>query len=274
MKLVMIASMIFLFTFSARAGVFRENFDNGNLDAWQELILTQDFLFRDVDDPPPGSWEIVDGELHAVSPDESTRLLTIGDETWSDYTIEFNVKPLNKPGPSNIAIAARIKGSWVVWCLIGDLPEFRKNASEALMGSGNFHDRNTIFYTHAKLRRFLKLNRWSQLKLAVEGDTLNFWINGKLVIGPVQLPNRKTFENREAAKKAHPIKPGNIRVIHPLDLNGFQDFLTGAAGLGLSNQTARFDNVVITGDGIPDSGGLSVTPKAKLATVWGRLKRF
>ena len=55
MKLVIIASMIFLFTCSAKAGVFRENFDNGNLDAWQELILTQDFLFFDADDPPPGS---------------------------------------------------------------------------------------------------------------------------------------------------------------------------------------------------------------------------
>ena len=51
---------------------------------------------------PPG-WEIVDGELHAVSPDDWTRLLTVGDETWRDYTIEFDVKPLNKPGPSNIA---------------------------------------------------------------------------------------------------------------------------------------------------------------------------
>ena len=274
MKLVVIATIICLFTSSVWAGVFQEDFDNGNLDAWQELILTQDFLFLDVDDPPPGSWEIVKGELHAVSPDESTRLLTIGDETWRDYTIEFDVKPLDKPGPSNIAVAARIKGSWVVWCLIGDLPQFRDNASEALFAAGNFHDRNTIFYTHAKLHRSLKLNKWSQLKLTVQENTLNFWINGKLVIGPAQLPNRKTFERFEAVKKAHPPKPGNIKIVHPLALDGFQDFLTGAAGLGLSNQTARFDNVVITGNSIPDSGGLSVTPKAKLATVWGSLKRF
>lgn len=274
MKFVGIGSLIFLFTFSVSAGVFRENFDNGNLDAWQELILTQDFLFLDVDDPPPGSWEIVKGELHAVSPDESTRLLTIGDETWRDYTIEFDVKPLEKSGPSNIVIAARIKGSWVVWCLIGDLPQFRENASEALFAAGNFHDRNTIFYTHAKLHRSLKLNQWSQLKLAVEENTLNFWINDKLVIGPVGLPSRKTFERFEAVKNAHPPKPGNIKIVHPLQLDGFQDFLTGAAGLGLSNQTARFDNVVITGDSIPDSGGLSVDPKAKLATTWGSLKRF
>ena len=274
MKFVVIAGVVFLFTFSAEAGTFLENFDNGNLDAWQELILTQDFLFLDVDDPPPGSWEIIKGELHAVSPDNSTRLLTIGDETWRDYTIEFDVKPLEKPGPSNIAIAARIKGSWVAWCLIGDLPQFRENAAQALFAAGNFHDRNTIFYTHAKLHRSLKLNKWSQLKLAVQENTLNFWINGKLVIGPAQLPNRKTFERFEAVKKAHPPNPGNIKLFHPLQLDGFQDFLTGAAGLGLSNQTARFDNIVITGDSIPNSGGLSVTPKAKLATVWGSLKRF
>ena len=46
------------------------------------------------------------------------------------------------------------------------------------------------------------------------------------------------------------------------------------AGLGLSNQTARFDNVVITGDSIPNNDGLLVTPKAKLTTMWGHLKRF
>ena len=274
MKLVVIATIIFLAAFSAKAGVFVEDFENGNLDAWQELILSQDFLFLDVADPPPGSWEIVKGELHAVSPDDSTRLLTVGDETWRDYTVEFDVKPLDKPGPSNIVIAARIKGGWVVWCLIGDLPQFRENASEALFAAGNFHDQNTIFYTHAKLHRSLKLNKWSKLKLAVEEDTLNFWINGKQVIGPARLPNRETFERFEAVKHAHPPKPGNIKIIQPLELNGFQDFLTGAAGLGLSNQTARFDNVVITGDSIPNSGGLSVTPRAKLATMWGSLKRF
>ena len=274
MKLVVIASIIFLAAFSIRAGTYLENFDKGNLEAWQELILTQDFLFLDVEDPPPGSWEIVKGELHAVSPDESTRLFTIGDKTWRDYTLEFDVKPLEKQGPSNIAIAARIKGSWVVWCLIGDLPQFRENTSQALFAAGNFHDRNTIFYTHAELHRSLKLNRWSKLKLAVEENTLNFWINDKLIIGPVRLPNRETFKRFEAAKKAHPPNPGNIKIFHPLALDGFHNFLTGAAGLGLSNQTARFDNVVITGDSIPDSGGLSVDPKTKLATMWGSLKQF
>ena len=49
---------------------------------------------------------------------------------------------------------------------------------------------------------------------------------------------------------------------------------TGSTGFGLANYTARFDNITITGEGIPDKGGLSVLPSAKLATTWASLKRF
>ena len=108
MKLTVIGSIIFLFTFSVWAGVFQEDFDN-NFGVWQEFLMGN---------AAPGSWKIVKGELHAVSPDGWIRLLTVGDETWRDYTIEFDVKPLKKPGRGNIAIAARIKGDWAVWCMI------------------------------------------------------------------------------------------------------------------------------------------------------------
>ena len=49
---------------------------------------------------------------------------------------------------------------------------------------------------------------------------------------------------------------------------------TGGTGFGLANYTARFDNITITGAGIPDKGGLSVDPSTKLATAWASLKRF
>ncbi|MXV75918.1 DUF1080 domain-containing protein [Candidatus Poribacteria bacterium] len=258
MKLAISGSIVLLFTLSAEAGTFLVNFDSGKLDEWQELLMS---------DALPGSWEIVDGELHAVSPDGWTRLLTIGDETWRDYTIEFDVKPLDNRGPSNIVVAARINGSWVVWCLIGDLP-FVDNISEVKFAAGNFQDPNTFLFSHSKRQRFLKLNEWSKLKLDVKENILNFWINGKQFIGPVQLPNRQSFLRFDALRKEH------RKELPALQLDGLQDFLTGGMGLGLSNQTARFDNVVITGDSIPDRGGLSVTPKAKLATVWGSLKRF
>ena len=258
MRLTISGSIVLLFTLSAGAGTFLVNFDSGKLDEWQELLMS---------DALPGSWEIVDGELHAVSPNGWTRLLTIGDETWRDYTIEFDVKPLDKIGPSNIVVAARINGSWLVWCFIGDLP-FADNVSRVMFAAGNYRDPNTFLFSHAKRQRFLKLDKWSKLKLDVKENILHFWINGNLVVGPVELPNRQSFLRFDALRKEH------RKELPPLQLNGLQDFLTGGMGLGLSNQTARFDNVVITGESIPDRMELSVTPSAKLATMWGSLKRF
>ena len=266
MKLVVIASIISLFTFSAEAGTFVEDFDN-NFGVWQEFLMGK---------AVPGSWKIVKGELHAVSPDGWTRLLTVGDETWRDYIIEFDVKPLEKPGHGNIAIAARISGDWAVWCMIGDHPS-PKNISVAFCAAGNFRDPSPLFFFGREFHRPLELKKWSKLKLSVEGNILNFWINGKHALGPVQLPNHQTFRQRDENRRRHNEKDHageDLPELRPMRLDGFQDFLTGAAGLGLANQTARFDNVVITGNSIPINDGLSVTPKAKLATVWGSLKRF
>ncbi|RKU15230.1 hypothetical protein C6500_21325 [Candidatus Poribacteria bacterium] len=266
MKLTGIGMAILLFTLPAWAGTFLEDFDTGNLEDWEEFLMN---------DAPPGSWKIVNDELHAVSPDGWTRLLTIGDKTWRDYTIEFDVKPLKKPGRGNIAIAARISGDWAVWCMIGDHP-LPGNISMAVCAAGNFRDPSPLFFFGFKPHESLGLKIWSRLKLVVEENTLNFWINEDHALGPIQLPDRETFIGRDAVRKKHIEEhhPDENLRFRPMQLDGFRDFLSGAVGLGLSNQTARFDNVVITGDSIPDSRGLSVTPKAKLATVWGSLKRF
>jgi len=52
-------------------------------------------------------------------------------------------------------------------------------------------------------------------------------------------------------------------------------FESGRGGIGLGGTEAHFDNVVITGDDIPNVGpsGYPVQPKAKLATSWGKLKQ-
>ena len=155
MKLVVIGSVIFLFTFSAGAGTFLEDFDN-NFGVWQELLVLDEL---------PGSWKIVDGELHAVSPEGSTRLLTVGDETWRDYTIEFDVKPLDKQGPSNIVIAARINGSWVAWCLIGDLPSFNDNVSRVMFAAGNFQDPSTFVFSSYQTPSVFEIKQMVEAKV-------------------------------------------------------------------------------------------------------------
>ena len=43
-----------------------------------------------------------------------------GDETWDDYTVELDIKPLIKHGTGSIIIATRIKGNFGIPCRIND----------------------------------------------------------------------------------------------------------------------------------------------------------
>ena len=60
-----------------------------------------------------------------------------------------------------------------------------------------------------------------------------------------------------------------FEAIDPQPLSG------GQAGLVVSNAKARFDNVAISGDNIPNGGPgkpFDVAPQSKLTTTWGKLK--
>ncbi len=252
MKSVIIVILIFLLSFSAWAGTFIETFDDRELEGWQELIQLNN---------PSGSWEIIDDELHAVSRETFLRLLTTGDDTWENYTIKFDVKPLKKHGISGISIAARVKGTWLVYCSIAD-PVVLVDG-EPLLGSrvscayGNLHD--LIFLTlHTEPHPLLKLNKWSHLKLSVDGNMVAFWVNQKQIMKPTAIWHFKDVQHQG----------------RNFNFDGFPDFLAGGVGFGLANYTARFDNITITGDSIPNRGGLSVKPTGKVATTWGDLKRF
>ena len=239
MKLLLNGLGIFFLSFSALAGTFTETFNGEKLDNWQELVM---FGLE-----AAGSWEIIDSELHAIQNTGGvTHLLTIGEEIWQDYDIEFDVKPLERHGPGgHIAIAARIKRKWgVPWgvvCYIGD-PEAEPMTA---CFAGNLH--GDLFLTYGENPHpLLKLRKWATFKLSVHGKRLTFWINGKRVLDPITL------------------KP----------LHGFPDFPTGRIGLGLANYTARFDNLKVTGPDIPNRDGLSVASQTQLATTWGTLKQF
>ena len=267
MKLIAIGSAIFLLTLPAWSGTLLEDFNNGNLDDWHEFNMHN---------APKGTWKIVNDELHAVSPDAAIRLLTIGDETWRDYTIEFDVKLLRKRGRGNITVAARMSGDWAAWCMIGDHPT-PNNISMAIYSAGNLRNPTPLIFFDSKPHQPLNMKEWTKLKLGVEGNMLNFWINETHALGPVRLPNRQTFKNFDAARKQHLEEhhaDDENWQFRPMQLGEFQDLLTGGVGIGLSNHTARFDNIVITGESIPGIHGLSVTPRSKLATLWGNLKRL
>ena len=234
MRLGLIGLGLFFFAFSALAGTFLDTFDDGKLVGWQTLVM---FGFED-----PGSSEIIDGELQVISKGRITRLLTIGEEKWRDYEIEFDVKSLEKHGPGSIAVAARIEGTWGVVC---EIEESDQAAPVVQCFGGNLHGNWFLNYAREP-HPLLRLRKWSTFKLSVHGNQLTFWINGERVLDPITLE----------------------------PLHGFPDFPVGRVGLGIANYTARFDNFKVTGPGIPDKNRLSVTSHAKLATVWGHLKRF
>ena len=182
MKLIHLIALLLLIPFSALAGTFLETFDDKDLEDWQELVQLNKV---------PGSWEVVDGELHAISRETFLRLLTTGNDTWGDYTVEFDVKPLKKHGIGRISIAARVNGTSVVYCaihdpvvIVGDKPPVHEPRADCV--AGNLH--NVIFAPlNEAPHALLKLNRWSHLKLSVQGNIFTFWVNDKEVMEPTEL---------------------------------------------------------------------------------------
>jgi len=120
---------------------------------------------------------------------------------------------------------------------------------------GNLHDVIAI-RLHAEPHLQLRLKKWAHLKLSVHDNMVTFWINEKQVMKLTELLNLKGAQLQE------------------FNFNEFPDILTGGAGFGLANYTVLFDNITITGDSIPNKGGLVVKPIGKLAATWASLKRF
>ena len=168
MKLTPIVAVLLLLPLSGWAGTLIETFNNDDLEEWQELVQR---------DEKPGFWKVIDRELHAVSPDGWPRLLTIGNKEWRDYTIEVDVKPIEKRGPASIMIAARVKGTWLVFCEIGDR---HVPGRDTFCWTGDFHT-NTSVLLSAGQHPLLKLGDWSTLKLSVKGADFIFWVNGKKI---------------------------------------------------------------------------------------------
>lgn len=245
MKCVSIMAILFLLTCCVWAGRFVETFDDDLAD-WQEL---------NAHNAVPGAWEIIDAELEMTNPGGGARFFTTGDKTWENYSIEVSVKPLEKRGPGNIGILARVKENRAVWCLVSDL--FLNDPESKVMCISYDFNEKVHEALYIKRHRLLRLNRWSKLKLSVGGDHFTFSIDGK-----------KITETGDPFILLH---RGEELMIKTKDISSHP---TGSTGFGLANYTARFDNITITGAGIPDKGGLSVMPRAKLATTWGSLKRF
>jgi hypothetical protein len=268
---ILIIGGILLFqTLPVSAGTFFETFDNFNLKDWEEVKERN---------TPAGKWSVDNGVLQGESKDNAIRMLVIKDAAWQDYEVELDVMPLARHGRGHIVLAARVNQTYAIvfaignifWnapspivsgfvfelntgarvglplilVKIGDLINGRPQGEivDELLRVGVITDVCTTVLPHP----FLERAEWTQLKLRVAQKWFMLWVNGESVLS---LSCR--FDSFAFLEE---------------DLN------VGSVGFGLAGYTARFDNLKITGEDVPNHGGLSVQPQGKLAVTWGQLKQ-
>ena len=206
-------------------------------------------------------------------------MLVIKDAAWHDYEIEIDVMPLDRHGRGHIVLAARVNETYAIVFAIGNIfwnaPApivsgfiFKLNIGrrvgtplilvkiqdlfngrpqgeivDELLRVGVVTDICTTVLPHP----FLERGEWTQLKLRVVEKIFTLSVNGEVVLYLTCLFDKFTF---------------------------LEEVLNvGSVGFGLAGYTARFDNLKITGEEVPNHGNLSVQPQDKLTVTWGEIKK-
>ncbi len=228
MKLIAVTSLL-LIALPTFAGTLRDDFNDGDIEGWQPTFAKN---------PENSIWEVVKGVLIGRRVSGWAADLVVGDATWKDYTIEFDMRVTER-------LANEFGGRYHYAGVIGRLRVENGIEIDALGFNLNFKVPPTIWSWGWRNQAFLhdvqtpfdaELGTWYHMRAIFEGDKFECYIDGKRV-----------------ASYASSVLP------------------TGLVGLSVGGCVAEFDNVVITGDDVPDMN-LSVEPTGKLATTWGRVK--
>ena len=146
------------------AGTFIDDFEDGDLEGWLQLPEVQ------------MTWRVIDGELECSWRRPESLWLVTGEPSWTDCTIEYDVRLLQDHGPGDVDLLARVdpkKFSEGYIFVIGDWA----GASEAFvqrLPNWDIKARNPF--------NPLKLDKWHHLKLEAEGENFTFWINGEIAL--------------------------------------------------------------------------------------------
>lgn len=211
---------------SALAGTWRDDFEDGNMDEWR------------IREHNAAEWKIINEELECTVPGRPNLIFVLGEEAWTDYSVEYDVKLLEDLGRGDVDVDLRMDGfnsSIVLW--VGDWSSGEPEAGGLTINDFNF--------VKEEKKPFgpLSLNKWHHLKGEAKGNEFIFWIDGKEIL--------RYTDNT---------------------------FLTGQPGFGIAAYKVRIDNVQITGPEIPERrppkwpGDHAVTARGKLATTWAGLK--
>ena len=159
--LVMVFALVFVV--SAWTGTFRDDFQDGDLEGWQQFWPAGEMI-----------WEVIDGELACSRLTDHSAEIVTGDVSWTDYTIECDVKLLEDHGAGDFALIVRVaSGNNGYGFLVGDW------VGESAAYTQKWPDLNMKVIEPLDP---LELNAWHHLKLEVEDSEFTFWVNDEIAI--------------------------------------------------------------------------------------------
>lgn len=227
MKFAIVLCML-LFTLPTVAGTFRDDFEDGNFEGWEQYNFTPGMQC--------GEWSVVDGVLHYKGSAARTIChLTMGNDDWTDYTISCNARMLQNFGASaRIMLAihmAEAPSTDHIYYVLGPINGVNSVGIGTFVNGGGANENWALFD--------MEMGRWYELRAEVVDTKHRFLIDGELVVE------------------------------HDIDI-----YRSGRIGIGCVGAEVEFDNVVITGDGIPDNGSVvsSIDSEGMLAATWGELR--
>jgi len=183
-----------------------------------------------------GHWRVENKELVFDNLDYPS-VLFVGEPDWRDYTISVRAKlithqPTNCCG-EGIMLAARGKSVSNAYLFL--LGTWQQTGKQVL----GCYTQGNVAPNSMKTNPFQwEMSSWYDLRLTVHGDKCVFYVDNKRVL---------TYEDKT--------------------------YELGRVGIGgaFNTTTIHFDDVIISGDDVPDMN-LSVAPKTKLTTTWSKLK--
>jgi hypothetical protein len=221
--MIAVLLVCFVSTSPALAGTWKDDFEDGFVD------------WRGVDH----CWTVEDGECSGRflnAPAGSYQTILVGDVEWTDYTVNCKMKFTGNRTPGGYAGMSFRNAGMMGHAFAIDAP------SGTAKGWAS-----TTNVSKVPLPFALSKDTWYELKIIVEGDHFEFYIDGK-----------------RAGKFVDDSIP------------------SGCVGLEVRNVHAHFDDVIISGDDVEDGGnwepaehpGEAVVVKSdnRLVTTWASVR--
>jgi hypothetical protein len=225
-----------LFAGFSHAGVWVENFDDGDYKNWKLLIGSM---------PHRAEIKVVNGELvfkhFNIGFFQWPDMLALeASRDWTDYTIELRFK-FGETDPNwgsdmhimAVAYHAQFQGvpeggpncTWTCAHMSGEVHGVVSINGGMSVVAGGWHQ--------------FSQGTWYRRKIVVEGTHYELFIDDQ----------------------------------HVLDYDWNSGFTKGGIGIGAGNVVTYFDDIRIYGDSVPNGGAAAVQPHGKLAKTWAEMKR-